>query len=60
MSLSIAVVRIVACVAFVLPGASVARAQAPDAPPTIRTFQAVGDAGTFEKADAFLASLGFL
>jgi acetyl esterase len=40
---SIAVVGLAACVAFVLPAAGVARAQAPDAPPTIRTYKTVGD-----------------
>lgn len=40
---SIAVVGIVACVAFSLSAASVARAQAPDAPPTIRTYKTAGD-----------------
>ena len=51
MSPSIAIARVVTCLAFVLLGAPVARAQAPDAPPTIRTYKTI--AGVELKAHVF-------
>lgn len=51
MSPSIAIVRVVACAPFVLLGPALARAQAPDAPPSIRTYKTI--AGVELKAHVF-------